>query len=402
MKGQRFPALGNRRFLVFFGGIWLSSTFANGLVIAPASVFPVIMDSMAIGPTRASWIVSVTLAASALSSVLSGAAVDRVNNRWMVIVGVFVFLGTCLWAWRAALAGSYWSLLLSRAGAGIAIMIIWNGGINMIGAHVSPEYKATAIGAFAASAPGGFAIAQYLSPVITGLTGWPAIFPVFGAVCVVGLLVFWPVSRAFDVEHGKVQTPRFADFRRVFTSRHVWHVSLMGFMAFTLYAFLNSWMPSYLVDVYGLSLAESGLLVAVFPAVGIVSRSGGGFLSDVLFDGCRRPVALLAFGVSAPALGVLFFAPTATVLVGALITIGLFIQFGMGLFLTYIRELVDQNVNATAVAFLSGVAIFGAFTAPTVGGMILERTGTYAAAFSYAGVVAVVGCLLAWFAPEPG
>lgn len=389
-------------FLVFFGAVWVLSAITSAAVIAPASVFPLIRADLAIGPTLAGWIISVMLGTQALTSVFSGMALDRWNNRRMITLGTVAFVGACVWSWQAALGGSYWLLLVGRAGSGVALMVVWNGGINMIGRAVASDVRATAIGIFSASAPAGFAAGQFVGPVVADAAGWAAIFAVLGGASIVSLAVFRTASRSREHDGAETAVPRFADFRRVFVSRHVWFVSVMGFMAFSLYSFLNSWMPSYLAEVHGLSLAESGLLVASFPAVGVLSRSGGGLLSDVVFGGRRRPVALLTFGVSAPFVAVLFFAPSTVVLVVALVAIGLFVQLGMGLFLTYIRELVEDNVNATAVAFLSGIAIFGAFTAPVIGGVLIETTGRYGTAFGYAGVVAVVGCAMALFAPEPG
>jgi dipeptide/tripeptide permease len=47
------------------------------------------------------------------------------------------------------------------------------------------------------------------------------------------------------------------------------------------------------------------------------------------------------------------------------------------------------------------MATFGGFTAPLIGGLLIEGSG-YPAAFGYAVVAGVAGLALAWFTPEPG
>jgi len=138
----------------------------------------------------------------------------------------------------------------------------------------------------------------------------------------------------------------------------------------------------------------------VFPAVGIISRSGGGYLSDRVFAGRRRPVVILTFVVTTPVVVVIGFSSQILLVVGALVVAGLFVQLGMGLIFTYIRELVDPPVKATAVAFLTSIAVFGAFSAPVVAGALIEFTDAYLLAFGYAIALGLGGLTMSLFAPE--
>ena len=88
------------------------------------------------------------------------------------------------------------------------------------------------------------------------------------------------------------------------------------------------------------------------------------------------------------------------VLVGALLLAGFAIQLGLGLVFAYVRELVDPEVAATAVAVLTSVGLAGAFLAPIAGGALIGAAG-FGAAFAAAGALGAVGAALAWFAPEP-
>lgn len=194
--------------------------------------------------------------------------------------------------------------------------------------------------------------------------------------------------------------PTLSDLGRVVTNRRVWTVGLLGFLGYALYLFVNSWAPSYLTEDLQLSLELSGALVALFPAVGVLSRVTGGVLSDTLFGGRRRPVVLLSFLVATPIIAGFTAIQTVPVVIGALLVAGFAIQLCLGLIFAYVRELVEPAVAATAVAFLTSVGLVGAFIAPIAAGRLIDASN-YETAFLIAGTLGVLGALLAWYAPEP-
>ena len=82
---------------------------------------------------------------------------------------------------------------------------------------------------------------------------------------------------------------------------------------------VKSGVPTYITRRFGVSLAESGAFVALFPAVGILARPAGGWLSDRWLDRRRRPVFAASF-VGAIALAVaMFYSTTVAVLVAMLV-----------------------------------------------------------------------------------
>jgi nitrate/nitrite transporter NarK len=147
--------------------------------------------------------------------------------------------------------------------------------------------------------------------------------------------------------------------------------------------------------------STASLLAAVFPAMGIVSRAGGGVISDRVFGGRRVPVIRLSFLTATPAVVGLWVLPEPAVLVGLLVVAGFVVQLTFGVVYSYVRESVDEQVTGTALSFLATTGIAGAFSAPLVAGALIDGTGTFAAAFAYAAVLGVVGVVAATVAPEP-
>jgi MFS family permease len=135
--------------------------------------------------------------------------------------------------------------------------------------------------------------------------------------------------------------------------------------------------------------------------MGIGGRIAGGVLSDRLFGGRRRPIALVTFLVTAPLLGGFTVLRSVPLLVVTLLVAGFAIQLLLGLVFVYVRELVSPRVAATAVATVTTAGLGGAFVAPIIGGTVIDTAG-YPAAFLGAGVLSALGLVLSWWAPEAG
>ena len=379
-------------------GVSLISAGHSAFEIVPASVTPMIRESLGIGPSLAGFLVSVMFGIAVLTSLPGGAVLDRTNARVAIAVATVVFLVAGVGAYTAAVNGNYRSLVLFRALAGLSYVFVWTAGIDIVSRGVSVSNRATAVGVFTASGPVGFALGQGLGPLVARQFGWPAIFLVFNGLTVVGLLVFWPASTGLGRTVGAA--PSLEEFGEVMRSRNIWKVGTLGFLAYALYLFVNSWGATYLTDEVGLTLGLSGILVAAFPAVGVLSRIGGGFLSDRLFQGRRRPVLYGSFGLAAPLH--LFFTQLRSVplLAGVLVLSGFAIQLSIGVSFAYVRELVDVRVAATAVAFQTTIGLSGAFLSPIGGGVIVNRAG-FGVAFLVAGALALLGIVVTKSVPEP-
>jgi nitrate/nitrite transporter NarK len=379
--------------------LFLLSAAAAAYEIAPAGVTPLIRSSFGIGPAAAGFLVSVMYGAALVASVPAGVVLDRVSVARAVVVAAVALLVAGAWGYAAAVAGAYWWLVASRLLGGLAYVVLWNAGANLVGGAVATDNRATAVGVFTASAPFGFALGQFGAPRIASAAGWPAVLPAFASLAAFGVVLFM-VSTAGRSLSVTADVPDRAALTSLFGDRAVWRICVLGFIAFSLYLFLNSWLPSYLTEELGVGLALSGLLTALFPAVGVFARTGSGVLSDRLFEGRRRPVAVLAFAVALP--GVVGLVATTNVgsVVGLVVTAGLGVQLAIGLLFSYVTELVPNEVGATAVALLTAVGLGGAGFAPVVAGMLIGRVG-YQSTFLVAGALVGGGVALAWHAPEP-
>ncbi|MFC7157095.1 nitrate/nitrite transporter [Halomarina halobia] len=381
-------------------GTWLLTAAAHYYVVAPASVLSQVAGDLGVAPAVAVWLVSAVPATWALTNFALGVWIDRLGDHRTIAIGAAVITLAGLWSWSAGRRGSFDALLASRLVAGVAVGVVWTASTNLLGSAVSGANRGTAIGIFVTSAPAGFALGQLFGPVVTARAGWPANFLVMSAVAA---LVIGPISvsiRRLGVEPTTNAAPMRANFATVLRHPVVWYGSAMAFAAYSYYLFMNSWMPTYLGREFALSAEFSGLLTAVFPAMGVLSRAGGGLVSDRLLDQRRVPLLQASFLISLPLVVLIGWTRRLAVVVAALVAAGFIIQLTFGVVYSYVQEVVETSISGTALAFVTSAGISGAFSAPLITGALIGWTDGYLPAFAYATILTAFGVLLSWVAPE--
>lgn len=396
----RVPDPRGRAVALCIAGAWLLTAATHYYVIVPAGVLDRVTADLGVGSSAAIWLVSAIPGTWALTNVALGGWIDRLGTVRMIELGTGLFVAMALSSWVAAGAGSFWWLLSTRLVAGVGVGVIWTASTDLVGGLVGTRARATAIGVFLTSAPGGFALGQLLAPRVASAGAWPANFLVVAAGAVVAVGTLEVAVRRLDVAPVATPASVLSNLASVRSSPAVRYGSVLAFAAYSVYLFLNSWLPTYLVEEFAATAALAGLLSAVFPAMGILSRAGGGLLSDRLLGGRRVPVLLGAFLVSVPLVAAVAVLRSIFAIVLALVVAGFVIQLTFGVVYSYVRESVATARTGTALSVVTSAGIAGAFSAPIVTGALIDYTGGFGAAFGYAVVLALLGVALAWVAPE--
>jgi len=381
-------------------GTWLLSVVTQGYIIVPASVLPRIVADLSVSRATAVWLISATPGAWAASNFAVGFVLDRRGAVWLTTVATAVFVVTGLVGWRVAAGGDFRALLGTRLVAGVVVGAIWTASADVVGRTFDSVSEGTALGVFTTSAPAGFALGQVATPVVADTAGWPAMFAIAAVLAAVAYVVFLLGVRRATVTEPTHDTSVRADVRAVLGNRAVLAGCLLAFAAYSLYLFLNSWMPTYLQTRFGMSLRLSGLLAALFPAMGVLSRAGGGVISDRVFGRRRLPVLVVSFAVALPAVVLIAVLDSPLPVVAVLVVAGAVIQLTFGVVYSYVRDAATPALSGTALSFLGTAGIAGAFSAPLVTGALIGATEAYVTAFAFAAVLALGGLALALRAPS--
>lgn len=338
---------------------------ANAYMLAPASIVPLLVERFTISKTAAGLAISAAVLGSVVIQLPGGFLMDRYDNRRLMLAGTLVFAPVAV---VGTFLPSYYAFLGTRVVAGLAA-----GGLFVLGANVVAEVFAgrrqgflTTL--FIASAPVGFALSQIGGPALGAAFGWGAPFVAYPLLAAVGYLLF-RLSRPSAIRTGDRISP--GEFRTALGNRSVLLVSLAGFCSYMLYIFLNSWMPTYAAEQLPVTLGQAGAVTALLPAVGIVARPTGGWLSDRL--GHRRRVVVIAsLAFALPAFFVISSAISVLLFAALMLAVGFSLQFGMGVYYVYARELAAPGAAGTSLTIFTTVSFLGTLLAPPVGGWLVE------------------------------
>tara|TARA_B110000503_G_scaffold135681_1_gene216672 strand:- start:1013 stop:3802 length:2790 start_codon:yes stop_codon:yes gene_type:complete len=250
------------------------------------------------------WLIATPILTGAISRVPLGILTDRFGGRsvltlLMLVVAVPMYL--------LSIVDSFAGFLLCSLGFGLA------GGSFAVGiGYVSCWYKqekqGTALGIFGMGNAGA-AITSLAAPsILTYLAlgsepaeAWRYLPRLYACVLVLMALLFFFGSkpRRFADAHKKSLAERLEPLKHGI----VWRFGLYYALVFGSFVAISQWLVPYSVNVYQISLAEAGLLAAIFSLPSGVIRALGGYFADrygarplmhMVFVGCAICCALLA------------------------------------------------------------------------------------------------------------
>lgn len=381
---------------------WLVLLFVGSYLITPASILTVVMNDLDITEATAAALVSMPQVTATVVGIPVGLYLDRVQTRGVVPAAAVVLLIGSVGDWFAGGAGNISLLIASRLFAGAGMFVLWVVCINVASSTVPPTRRATATSVIISGYPAGYALGQFSAPRVAEIVGWPGVFPLFGAAVLVSSVVFYFAVGNVTRFETPAESPTFAEFRQVFVNRNIWSIVIVTVLAYSLYMVFNSWMPTYIIQQFDVSLAESGTFVALFPAVGIIARPVGGWVSDVVLNQRRRPIFAASFVGAIVVTVALFYTVRVTILVMMLILAGVVIQLQIGLLYQSAQEFVDPKAAGTAVSIASVAGWLGSFVAPVIAGELVAITGSYVIILWFAGSLGVAGGFSVWRMSESG
>ncbi|WIY83667.1 MFS transporter [Propionimicrobium sp. PCR01-08-3] len=256
-------------------------------------------------------------------------------------------------------------------------------------------------------------------PVLTALSltfGWRAMFLIVGLVGLVLALCFWVFYRspendkrlsdeeyrhiltgrdsATDDDHPEVVIPWLS----FFAHRQTWGMMLGFFSSIWIWNIFITFLPLFLQDTLGVSIASTGWVAAIPYIAGAIGGIFGGRVTMVLAQSGRKSplqskkqvlmVACVLVGV------LLLVVPNVHNLVGAIIVL----CFALALVAAIQSQswaLTSDVVPDTHAARFGGIMNFGGYfggaLAPVVTGFIADQTGSYTLAFYIAAVIAMLG-----------
>ncbi|MEF8772226.1 MFS transporter [Halodesulfurarchaeum sp.] len=380
---------------------WLLWLFIGAWAITPSSVLPLTMEAFEIQETAAAWIITAPQLAAVVAGLPVGMALDRIDKGRAVLLSSLLLVVVGLINSAVAAGDAYYALLGSRVIGGFGLVTIWIAQTAMITRAFPAKREATAVSLFVTGYPSGYAFGQFMGPVVANALDWTATFGVFTTLGFVFGAGFYLIDRRVKATETVGSAPSTSDLRKALMNRGVWGVGLISLLSYMIYMIYNSWMPTYLTSTFEIELALGGLLTALFPAIGLLARPGGGLLSEQVFGGRSFPMIAISFAGSGLVAVGMILSKRLVVVAGGLVVAGFAIQLQFGLLYTLVQRYVPRNVGGTAVSVVSAVGWLGTFVGPPILGAVIETTGNYGSVFTGAVLLALGGIVTILVLTEP-
>jgi len=309
--------------------------------------------------------------------------------------------GVALWALATlctGFIGGLFSLVLLRLLLGLGESIAFPGSSKIIARHVPAARRGFANSCVSAGIALGPAVGTLAGGLIMISFGWRAMFVVFGLITLLWLAPWHLVSAPLRRDsHANREAP-FPP-HRLLGKRALWGMSVGHFAAnYSLY-FVLAWLPLYLVQSRGYSIADMTMLATIVYVAQAASAFFFGWLSDHLVAGgreegpIRRTLLAASFVATATAIIGIATATSLPALLAWLVVAG--ICFGIGSLNLYAVSQMFAGPRAvgTWVGIQNCMGNLAGITGPIITGLIVDRTGSYIYAFIVVAGVSLIGAV---------
>lgn len=387
------------------------NTVAFTICFAVWTIFAIIgvqiKEDMGLNDTQFSLLIGTPILTGSLIRLFLGIWADQYGGRPIFFM---VMVSSAAFTWCLTYADTYYMLLLTALGVGIAggSFVV---GISYLSKWYSKERQGTALGIYGMGNIGA-ALTKFIAPFVMVAHGWHMVAQVWAVTLFIVALLYWFLSKDEPdlVERRKsgAKPKSMATALAPLKKLQVWRFSLYYFFVFGAFVALALWLPRYYVGAYGMDIKQAGMLAAAFSVAGSLFRAVGGYLSDIY--GARKVMywtflacVVCCFLLSYPAtdyvvhgirddisfsFGLGFIPFTVIIFV-----LGFFMSMGKAAIYKHIPVYYPDNVGSVAgiVGLIGGL---GGFFLPICFGVLNDLTNVWTSCFML--LFVLVSIALTW------
>jgi MFS family permease len=381
--------------------LWSISFFNYADRAALFTLFPLLEREMHLSPVQLGLLGSSFAWMYGLLAPFSGNLVDRISRKKAVLGGLYAWsvIAAC-----TSLSRGFHQLLGFMTAEGVGESLYYPASMSMLSDYHGPETRSRAMGLHQTSVYVGTIAGGFFAGLIGEHYGWRWSFVVFGGTgFLLGLVLLRylrePVrSRTVGAE--STAKPGLLQVLAYISKTPAALLLLAGFCCANFVAMvLLSWMPKFLYDRFGLSVAVAGLSATLF--IQLASMCGsplGGWLADAMQKkrlGGRIAVQSAALFCGAPFVLICSQTRSAGILAGSLIAWGLFKGLYDANIFASIFDVIPAEARGTAAGVMNMIGwLCGGGLAPVTVGYLSQSVGLSRAIGFTAGVYILGGLVL--------
>jgi len=359
-----------------------------------ATAAPLLRDEFALSNTQLGLLLSAFFWSYAPGQLPAGWLAERLDARRVLACGLVI------WGTATALAGmatGFVSLLLLRVLLGCGESVMYPASFKILACEAAECQRGRANGFLASGLHLGSAFGTLAGALLMARWGWRPVFIAAGCASLVWLWPWWRTPRS-SAGHRTPTTGDSPSTPTLLRCRELWSSCVGAYCgAYALYLVVT-WLPVYLVKARGFSLAQMASMGAAVYVLAAVSGVLTGWVSDWCLargasGNCVRKTALVvAFGGLALCLSLCAWCGHAGSLL-AMAGCGVCLGVKSAALFNCVQTLGGPTASARWMGVQNFCANVAGVTAPLITGVMVDRTGSFTAAFAIAAGLAVIGLL---------
>ena len=347
-------------------------------------LLPLIREDLQISFTQAGMLSVAATLSYTLMQIPAGYFSDRFGPGRLFFLGLFGWSSLAL---AFGLVHAFWLALLVQFVAGAFRALVFLPGLALLASWFPPGRRATAMSLFMLGGFTGTIVLALAGPLLTALYGWRIAF-IFFAALGMGAALFYKAYAKEKPRAQPLQHLALLDVFRLVRYPIMWVCSGLQFVRFSVVTAFNFWLPSLLVIDRGLSVQETGLVMAMSAALMAPSNTLGGYVSDRLGNPPLVIGASLAIlACTSALLGVVESVPLLLLVIAVN---SIFLHFYFGPVFQTAMEALGPRIAGTATGFSNLFANIGGLIAAYALGAVKDQAGSFTWGF-----VGVSGACLA-------
>lgn len=350
-----------------------------------SSLMAFIQEDIALTAGQASLVTAIPVILGSLLRIPLGFYTDRLGARIIFLVSFLILLFPVFFI---SIADSFTDLVIGGLLLGVG------GATFSIGVTSLPKYYPKERHGFINGVYGvgniGTAVTTFGAPIIASSIGWVDTVRIFLII----LIVFSALIFIFgDKREQKAKKSMVEQIKGVYRNSTLWFLSLFYFITFGAFVAFTMFLPSFLVDNFGLDPIDAGIRTAVFIVIATLLRPVGGLLADKF-----NPFIILMIsfiGVTFSGILLSFSPNIEWYTVGALV-----VAFTVGVANGTIFKLVPLYFSKQAGivnGIVSAMGGLGGFFPPLLLTAVNNMTGNHAIAFMLLSELALVSFVIVVF-----
>lgn len=364
--------------------IWLTLLISYFDRVNLSLAAPVLSEDLGLSKGQLGLLFSAFFLGYTLMQIPGGYLGDRFGQKWIIVISMI------LWSFFTLLTGlvsGFVVLFVVRVLFGLSEAMQAPAAWKVLANWFKPGERARANSAYLTSLALGPAVAPAIVvPILTGL-GWREVFYISAIPGVlVAFLIAYGLKNKPEVPVEEQPAAQQAPGAEV-SAREVWRSPNLWFAFFAFFGFgfafygIISWLPTYLTEYKGFSLADMGVISTLPYAFGAVGLILGGQLGDRVFKRNRKHLVAMAFLATAASLSIAYLANTVFWAGVAFSVSGFFLYLGFGPFWTIPQAIFPDKYAGTFIGFINMATQIAGFIAPTLIGFLVGAGTSFLGGF---------------------